>query len=338
MDLVLVGLPGSGKSAVGRRVASRHGAVFVDLDDTSSASPAVRSRELFASEGEAASGRWSARPSPRSARPIRRPSPPRDLARRRRDRRPPQPLGALPRPAPGVAGRPHEVLAQRLRRSPNVRPLIQGGDPMGRVRQLAAARERFYGAALRVKRRRRGRRRRRRGRGLVAPPASPSGTTLLRASTKHRRRRHRRGHRGTGRGERFAAWARGGRSSSPSRGHGRPSARASRRTSRAAGWPVEELLLPAARKRSGCRSSRTRRASWRGLRVERREPLVAIGGGALGDPAGFLAATYLRGVPWIQRPDDARRPGRLRRSAARPAWTCPRERTSSARSTTRPRS
>ena len=38
------------------------------------------------------------------------------------------------------------------------------------------------------------------------------------------------------------------------------------------------------------------------LRVERREPLVAVGGGALGDPAGFLAATYLRGMPWIQVP------------------------------------
>ena len=38
------------------------------------------------------------------------------------------------------------------------------------------------------------------------------------------------------------------------------------------------------------------------LRVERRDPLIAIGGGALGDPAGFLAATYLRGVPWIQVP------------------------------------
>jgi 3-dehydroquinate synthase len=30
--------------------------------------------------------------------------------------------------------------------------------------------------------------------------------------------------------------------------------------------------------------------------------LIAIGGGALGDPAGFLAATYLRGVPWIGVP------------------------------------
>src|SRR6185369_6067196 len=29
---------------------------------------------------------------------------------------------------------------------------------------------------------------------------------------------------------------------------------------------------------------------------------VAVGGGALGDAAGFLAATYLRGVPFIQVP------------------------------------
>ena len=43
-----------------------------------------------------------------------------------------------------------EVLAQRLRRSPNVRPLVHGGDPLGRIRQLAAARERFYGAARRL--------------------------------------------------------------------------------------------------------------------------------------------------------------------------------------------
>lgn len=38
------------------------------------------------------------------------------------------------------------------------------------------------------------------------------------------------------------------------------------------------------------------------LRVERGEPLVAIGGGALGDAAGFLAAIWLRGVPLIHVP------------------------------------
>ena len=36
--------------------------------------------------------------------------------------------------------------------------------------------------------------------------------------------------------------------------------------------------------------------------MERGEPLIAIGGGALGDAAGFLAATYLRGVPIIHVP------------------------------------
>ena len=43
-----------------------------------------------------------------------------------------------------------EVLAQRLRRSPTVRPLVHGGDPLGRIRALAAERERFYGAAHRI--------------------------------------------------------------------------------------------------------------------------------------------------------------------------------------------
>jgi 3-dehydroquinate synthase len=38
------------------------------------------------------------------------------------------------------------------------------------------------------------------------------------------------------------------------------------------------------------------------LRVDRRETLVAIGGGALTDAAGFAAATYLRGVEIVQVP------------------------------------
>jgi len=38
------------------------------------------------------------------------------------------------------------------------------------------------------------------------------------------------------------------------------------------------------------------------LRAERDEPIVAIGGGALGDAVGFLAATWLRGVPLIHVP------------------------------------
>jgi len=41
---------------------------------------------------------------------------------------------------------------------------------------------------------------------------------------------------------------------------------------------------------------------WRSLRIGRDGTLVALGGGALTDAAGFAAATYLRGLPWIPIP------------------------------------
>lgn len=37
-------------------------------------------------------------------------------------------------------------------------------------------------------------------------------------------------------------------------------------------------------------------------RMERSSPVVALGGGVIGDMTGFAAATYLRGVPYIQIP------------------------------------
>jgi 3-dehydroquinate synthase len=39
-----------------------------------------------------------------------------------------------------------------------------------------------------------------------------------------------------------------------------------------------------------------------GARVERTTPLIALGGGVIGDMTGFVAATLLRGVPFIQMP------------------------------------
>jgi 3-dehydroquinate synthetase len=68
------------------------------------------------------------------------------------------------------------------------------------------------------------------------------------------------------------------------------------------GLAVERVFLPqgeAAKRLSVIEDAARELAR---LRVERREPLVAIGGGALGDAVGFLAATYLRGVPFIQVP------------------------------------
>ncbi|HAG50392.1 MAG: 3-dehydroquinate synthase [Deltaproteobacteria bacterium GWC2_42_51] len=37
-------------------------------------------------------------------------------------------------------------------------------------------------------------------------------------------------------------------------------------------------------------------------KMERQNPIIALGGGVIGDIAGFVAATYLRGVPFIQAP------------------------------------
>src|SRR4029079_2207955 len=54
VDVVLVGLPGSGKTAVGRRLAHRHGAEFVDLDESIELADGRRIPQIFEDDGEAA--------------------------------------------------------------------------------------------------------------------------------------------------------------------------------------------------------------------------------------------------------------------------------------------
>jgi shikimate kinase/3-dehydroquinate synthase len=302
VDVVLVGLPGAGKTAVGRRLASRHNAQFVDLDERIETAAGRTIREIFAHDGEAGF--------------------------RRLERAAVQALGKADGEAtvrrvisPGGGSvvdprnrwllfhgrlpvwldvRP-EVLAQRLRRSPTVRPLVQGGDPLGRIRQLALARERFYAAAARVN-------------GLsevttvvsavdrLAADGLPSATTLLHATTS------------IGEiviGDGIAAGALGAALrrlearrailvSEPGAWAAFGSGLADRL--RGDGWAVDVVLLPSGEKAKRLSAVEAAAGELTRLRAERGEPLVAIGGGALGDPAGFLAATYLRGVPWIGVP------------------------------------
>jgi len=69
-----------------------------------------------------------------------------------------------------------------------------------------------------------------------------------------------------------------------------------------AGRPPEVILVP-----SGERQKSVRRASalWDELLergADRRSTIIAFGGGVIGDLAGFVAATYMRGVPYVQIP------------------------------------
>ncbi len=302
MDVVLVGLPGSGKSAVGRRVAARHNAEVIDLDQRIEAAAGQSIPEIFARDGESEFRRLerdavAALGPPDPSPDVRRVISPGGGAVVDPRNRWALYRGRLP---VWLDVRP-EVLAQRLRRSPTIRPLVQGGDPLSRVRHLAAARERFYRAASRVN-------------GVaevtgvvdaverLAAGGLPDGTTLMRATTKI-------GDVVIGEGISAAAIGDALRRLEARRAIlvsepgawsavGEPIAE----DLRAAGWPVEIVMLPTGEdaKRLPVVEDAARDLARR--RVERREPLVAIGGGALGDTAGFLAATYLRGVPWIGVP------------------------------------
>ncbi len=302
MDLVLVGLPGSGKTAAARRLARRHGAEVIDLDDVIVADAGRPIAAIFEEEGEAGF--------------------------RARERAAVAALGAPDR-APGLRrlvstgggaaidprnrwllyrGRhvawldaPPEVLAQRVRHSPNPRPLLLGRDPIGKMRELAASRARFYAPAVRVN-------------GIVGlagvvetlqrhlDDPIPDGTTLLRAQTEIGRYELGEGNAAAGVLAGLAALdaRRAILVSEPRAWDAAGAALADGLAD--AGLPVDRLLLPegeAAKRMAVVERAASELAR---LHAERGDPLVAIGGGALGDTAGFLAATWLRGVPVIHVP------------------------------------
>ncbi len=304
MDVVLVGLPGSGKSVVGRRLANRHGASLIDLDQQIESAAGRSIHELFADEGEAAF-----RVLERSAIADLGPADPAADVRRVISTGggavlDPRNRWALYRGRATVwlDGRP-EVLAQRLRRSANVRPLVSAGDPIGTLRGLAAKRERFYAAAdihqagvAEVH-------------GVVdaveaklGDVLQAHGTTLLRATTP------------IGRivvGDGIAAATLGAELDALRARRAilvsEPGAWAAvgerlADALREGGREVVHILLPQgeAAKRLDVIDGAARELA--ALHVERAEVLVAVGGGALGDAAGFLAAIYLRGVRFIQVP------------------------------------
>ena len=304
MDVVLVGLPGSGKTAVGRRLAHRHNADFVDLDESIVAADGRTIPQIFEEAGESAFRALErdavARLGPPDPDPIVR----RVIATGGGAVVDPRNRWALYRRRLPVwlDGRP-EVLAQRLRRSPNIRPLIQGRDPIGAIRDLARNRARFYAAGERLNSASEVATLVARIDELAEARAShPDGAVLLRAETIS-------GAVVIGEGIAAAELAAALRGLGASRAilvsePGAWAAAGGALTSALAadGLSVERVMLPQGEdaKRLAVIEAAARELAR--IRAERGEPLVALGGGALGDAAGFLAATWLRGVPLIHVP------------------------------------
>jgi len=69
-----------------------------------------------------------------------------------------------------------------------------------------------------------------------------------------------------------------------------------------AGFAAELVKIPAGEKSKSLRFVDACYAELAEHRLERKSFVVALGGGVVGDLAGFVAATYLRGIPFVQIP------------------------------------
>ncbi|MEX2204909.1 MAG: 3-dehydroquinate synthase [Myxococcota bacterium] len=70
----------------------------------------------------------------------------------------------------------------------------------------------------------------------------------------------------------------------------------------ASGYELVEHVLPGGEESKNLDSVRALYDVLLGRKLERGAPVIALGGGVSGDLVGFVAATYLRGVPFVQCP------------------------------------
>ncbi len=68
------------------------------------------------------------------------------------------------------------------------------------------------------------------------------------------------------------------------------------------GYQVGHLLLPAGERYKTLRSIQKIYDAALDFRLERRSAMVSLGGGVIGDMTGFAAATWLRGISFVQVP------------------------------------
>ncbi|MEW5766645.1 MAG: 3-dehydroquinate synthase [bacterium] len=69
-----------------------------------------------------------------------------------------------------------------------------------------------------------------------------------------------------------------------------------------AGLTVESIEVPDGEEYKNLEATRGLYNELLSRRFDRRTPIIALGGGVIGDLAGFVAATFMRGLPFIQIP------------------------------------
>jgi 3-dehydroquinate synthase len=68
------------------------------------------------------------------------------------------------------------------------------------------------------------------------------------------------------------------------------------------GYEVHEVWIPPGESNKNLETVSQLWEVFAQARMERKSTVVALGGGVVGDLAGFAAATFLRGVPWVNLP------------------------------------
>ncbi len=67
-------------------------------------------------------------------------------------------------------------------------------------------------------------------------------------------------------------------------------------------WQIQPLIIPPGEKEKSLKRAEALWAQLKDFGADRHTPFVVVGGGVVGDLGGFVAATYMRGVPLVQIP------------------------------------
>lgn len=296
--LFLYGPPASGKSSLGRLLARRLGATFYDADALIEAGAAQPIPDIFSEEGEAGFRRRE-----RETIATLLAGPPGVVA-----------LGggalldAENRAAVEAAGpvlrlsAPFEEILRRLNASAGGRPLLDG-DTQARLRALLDERAPHYASFP------------------LQLDTIPGGDTPALDETAWQAQTLLGRFRVDGMGEPYdvrildggleslGAVLQAHRLHGPvalvSDGHVAalhlPAAEAALKT---AGYDVHTLVLPPGEEQKTIFAVQRLWEGFAAARLERGSTVVALGGGVVGDLAGFAAATFLRGVPWVVVPSS----------------------------------